>query len=154
MAVWNAREHAQQMAKRLKVFLCYARADSRAVEDLHSRLQRDGYAPWQDTVGILPGEEWRDKIRRAVRESDVFIACLSNGSINRSGFIQVENRFALEVANEKPPGTIFIIPVKLESCTVPDQFSELEWVELFDEPRGYERLKLALQVRADELAQP
>jgi hypothetical protein len=35
---------------------------------------------------------------------------------------------------------------------VPDQFSELQWVDLFDE-RGYERLKLALQVRADGFAQ-
>jgi len=56
----------------------------------------------------------------------------------------------LDVADEQPPGTISLIPLKLEECDVPDQLSRWQWVDIFDE-KGYERLMRALDVRATDL---
>jgi hypothetical protein len=39
--------------------------------------------------------------------------------VTKEGYVQREIRRAIEVAEEKPEGTIFIVPVKLEECDVP-----------------------------------
>lgn len=64
--------------------------------------------------------------------------------------MQREIKFALDVADEKPEGTIFIIPLKLEECTAPARLSRWQWVNFFEE-RGYERLMKALSTRAAEI---
>ena len=51
------------------------------------------------------------------------------------------------VAEEKPEGTIFVIPVKLEEVGVPKRLSQWQWANLFEEG-GYQRLVRALNVRA------
>ena len=78
------------------------------------------------------------------------IVCLSPTSINRAGYIQKEIKYALDVADEQPAGTIFIIPLKLEECDIPERLQRWQWANLFEE-RGYERLMRALQVRARTL---
>ncbi|MCP4590371.1 MAG: formylglycine-generating enzyme family protein, partial [bacterium] len=54
------------------------------------------------------------------------------------------------MADEKPEDAIFVIPVRLESCIVPERLSRWHYVDLFDE-RGVSRLLKALQHRANEL---
>jgi len=45
--------------------------------------------------------------------------------ITKQGFVQKEIRFALDIADEHPPGRIFIIPVRLVDCDVPDSPPEM-----------------------------
>ncbi len=71
-------------------------------------------------------------------------------SINKEGFVQKEIRIALDAADEKPEGTIFIIPIRLEECSVPERISQFHWVDLFEKD-GYEHLFKALQLRAHSL---
>lgn len=135
----------------LRIFLCHSVADKPAVRELHQRLRADGFGPWLDEEDLLPGQDWQYEIPKAVRQSDVVIVCLSRGSINKAGYVQKEIKFALDVADEQPQGTIFLIPLKLEECEVPERLSRWQWVNLFS-PDGYERLVRALQVRAASLA--
>lgn len=130
----------------LRVFLCHSSADKPAVHELYKRLKADGFAPWLDEEDLLPGQNWQREIPKAVRESDVVIVCLSCGSVNKNGYIQKEIKFALDVADEKPEDAIFIIPLKLEECEVPDRLSQWQWVNRFD-PNGYNKLLRALQSR-------
>jgi hypothetical protein len=57
-----------------------------------------------------------------------------------------EIKLALDVADEKPRGTIFIIPAPLDDCQVPEQLSGLQRVDLYSS-HGYERLISALRAR-------
>jgi hypothetical protein len=75
----------------------------------------DGFQPWLDEEDLLPGQEWAREIARAVRTCDVIIVCLSRTSVTKEGFVQKEIRQALDIADEKPEGTIFVIPVSLAS---------------------------------------
>lgn len=134
----------------LKVFLCHASGDKPAVRALYQRLIRDGVDAWLDREKLLPGQDWQLEIPKAVRESDVVIVCLSNKSITKEGYVQKEIKFALDIATEKPEGTIFLIPARLEECNVPLQFASWQWVDLF-ESDGYERLMRSLRLRADKL---
>ena len=40
--------------------------------------------------------------------------------------------------DEKPEGTIFIIPLKLEECDVPGRLAKRHWVNYFEND-GYQR---------------
>jgi formylglycine-generating enzyme required for sulfatase activity len=134
----------------LKVFLCHASADKPVVRDLYKRLVADGVDAWLDAESLVPGQNWQVEIPKAIRESDVVIVCLSEKSINKEGYVQKEIKFALDVADEKPEGTIFIIPARLEECKVPDRLSLYHWVDLYDED-GYQKLMRALRLRADKI---
>ncbi len=71
---------------------------------------------WFNKAKLLPGQDWELEIRKAVREADVVVVCLSKKQFNQAGFRQKEVRLALDTAMEKPEGEIFIIPARLEEC--------------------------------------
>ena len=141
---------AHETKRPLKVFLCHASGDKPAVRDLYKRLIAEGVDAWLDQEKLLPGQDWRVEIPRAVRESDVVVICLSNKSITKEGYIQKEIKFALDSADEKPEGTIFLIPARLEDCTVPERLSGWQWVDLFEE-NGFMRLLRSLKLRAAQV---
>lgn len=132
----------------LQVFLCHSKGDKLAVRSLYKRLQADGIDPWLDEENIMPGQDWEFEITKAVRNSHAVLVCLSSSAIKKTGYIQKEIGFALDVADKQPEGTIFLIPVRLEECEVPERLSRWQWVDLFDE-RGYSRLMFALMMRAE-----
>jgi len=141
---------ADDTQRPLKVFLCHASADKPAVRGLYKRLVADGVDAWLDAESLIPGQNWQVEIPKAIRESDVVIVCLSEKSINKEGYVQKEIKSALDVADEKPEGTIFIIPARLEECKTPDRLSMYHWVDLYEED-GYQKLMRALLLRADKI---
>jgi formylglycine-generating enzyme required for sulfatase activity len=100
-----------------------------------------------DEEDLLPGQKWQREIPKAVRASDVVIVCLSQAALNKAGYVQEEIKFALDIADQQPEEAIFLIPVRLEACDVPERLQGLHWVNLYDE-RGYGRLIRALQEKA------
>lgn len=132
----------------LKVFLCHASGDKPVVRDLYKRLTADGVDAWLDQERLLPGQDWRMEIPRAVREADVIVICLSNKSISKEGYVQKEIKFALDIAEEKPDGTIFLIPARLEDCVVPERLNRWQWVDLY-ENNGFIKLLRSLKLRAE-----
>lgn len=133
------------------MFLCHSKDDKPKIRKLYNRLIADNFDVWLDEVKLMPGQDWDFEIKKAVRNSDTVVVCLSNSSTTKEGYIQKEIRFALDVADEKPEGTIFLIPARLENCSVPDRISRFQWVDLF-EKSGYSKLKEALHLRIDDLS--
>jgi hypothetical protein len=133
----------------LRVFLCHGSEDKPTVREIYSRLRGDGIDPWLDEIDILPGQDWDEEIRRAVRQSDVILVCISSSSASKSGYVQKEIRFALDLADEKPNRTIFIIPVKLEECDIPQALIRWQAVSYFKED-GYAKIVRALRTRSLE----
>lgn len=135
----------------IRVFLCHSSNDKPAVRALYEQLLKEkGIIPWLDEEDLLPGQKWQREIPKAVRSSDIVIVCLSRNSINKAGYVQKEIKFALDIADEQPEDTIFLIPLKLEECEVPERLSELQWVSYFEE-KGYQRLLKALRKRTESL---
>jgi len=139
--------HPKQ-SRRLSIFLCHSSYDKPQVRKLYKQLVSDQFAPWLDEENLLPGQDWRQEIPKAVRRADVVIVCLSRNSINKAGYVQKEITDALDVADEQPEGRIFLIPLKLEECEVPNRLSRWHWVNYFDE-NGYRKLLNALHARAE-----
>jgi hypothetical protein len=129
-----------------RIFLCYASEDKPAVKNLYRKLQADGFQPWLDEKELSPGQDWSAKIRETISNSLVVLICLSHKSLTKEGFVQKEIKFALDIADEKPEGTIFLIPIRLENCTIPQRLKHLHYVDLFDE-NGYEKIITSLKLR-------
>ncbi len=117
------------------------------MRQLVSRLSADGFDPWFDEERLLPGQDWEFEISAAVKNSDAVVVCLSMVSVEKVGYVQKELRRVLDVAEFRPEGRIFVIPVRLEHCPVPERLSHWQYADLFAE-NGYKRLREALMAGA------
>lgn len=134
----------------LRVFLCHGSPDKAAVRGIYQKLKSDGFKPWLDEEDILPGNVWKLEISKALRQCEVVLVCCSRTSVNKAGYVQWEIRAALDRALEQPEGAIFVIPVKLEECELPDSLNTYQYVRYFD-ANGYQLLLSALRARAASL---
>lgn len=140
-----------------RVFLCHSSQDKPKVRDIYRFLTKTKNTDqllsnldlWLDEEKLIPGDDWDLEIRKAVRSSDIILVCLSKTSTNKEGYFQKEIREALDVAQEKPDGTIFIIPLRLEDCQVPDRLQRYEWLNYFDAD-AKKKLLLSIQKRANQ----
>ena len=78
----------------------------------------------------MPGDDWQREIRNAVRAADVVLVCLSNSSTTKGGYVQKEIKYALDIADERVEGSIFIIKVRLENCVVPERLRQWQSLDL------------------------
>jgi hypothetical protein len=128
-------------ANKLLVFLSYAREDETVVRRLYNRLEREGFDPWMDQERILPGQDWDYEIKQAMSRCDAILLCFSEKSLSKVGYIQREYKEALELQKNRPPGTIYVIPVRLDTCPIPEFLKSLQCV---DYPKGARKLIQAL----------
>lgn len=143
--------------RKLRVFLCHASQDKPVVRELYQRLNAEGWIdPWLDEEKLLPGQDWDLEIEKAVEAADVVLVCVSSRSVTKEGYIQREIKFALDIALEKPEGTIFIIPLRLDDCDVPRRLRSWQYVDYFPSEKlkaSYQRLMQSLQVRFGDFQQ-
>jgi formylglycine-generating enzyme required for sulfatase activity len=139
----------------LRVFLCHSSGDKPAVRELYQKLNAEGWIDvWLDEEKLLPGQDWDYEIEKALDSSDAVIVSLSIGSISKEGYVQRELRFVLDLALEKPEGTIFILPVRLEECERPRRLRSIQGIDYFPPERrewAYARLRRSLEIRAQGL---
>lgn len=138
---------------KLKIFLCHASDDKPIVRILYQKLRKAGFDPWLDEERLTPGQEWSQEIKKAVKESEIILICFSKQSINKSGFVQKEIKYALDIADEQPEGKIFLIPMRLEECELPDRVKRWQWVDGFTES-GQKKLFQVLRNRANSNNSP
>jgi len=137
--------------KNRRVFLCYAREDFAPVHRVYHALKNAGFDPWLDKESLLPGQQWEQEIPSAIRASAFIIVFLSAASVAKRGYVQREFKLALDTAQEIPEGDIFLIPVKLDDCEVPQSFRRFQWSAL-NEPRGLENVLKGLAYQTDPMS--
>ncbi len=136
----------------LKVFLCHSSNDKPAVRELYQKLRAEPWIqPWLDEEELLGGQDFDLEINKATHNADAIIICLSKISVKKEGYVNKEIRRALDIAQEKPEGVIYVIPLRLDNC-IPsfEQLKKLQWVDYFS-PNAHEKLLKSLQARADSL---
>ena len=140
------------MANKTRIFLAHASEDKPQIRRLYADLKDRGFDPWLDETDLVPGQVWKDEIPKAIADAAVFLACISAQSCGKVGYVQNEFRRALVAFGERPPGSIYLIPVRLDKCEVPDlRISDLElslkdihWVDLWQEG-GFDRVITAVE---------
>jgi len=127
------------------IFLCHASEDKPDVRSIYRRLNQAGFDLWFDEECLLPGHDWRQAIQGALRNSVAVVVCLSDKSVNKRGYVQREIRESLEIAAELPEGSLFIVPIRLSDCVVPESLRRWHYVNLY-ELTGFYKLVRALTV--------
>ena len=134
----------------LKIFISYAYGDRAKAQKLHAYLVAQGTDPWLDTENLLPGQDWKMEIAKALDGTDLILLCLSQSSVTREGYVQKEMRLALDRALEIPPGEIFLIPCRFEDVEMPHSLRDYQWVDLYAES-GRKKLLKSLGLRAERI---
>jgi len=129
----------KRSTRKTNTFLIHAHTDKETVYKLYQRLVNDGINAWLDVERLQPGQNWQNEIRNALFKCDVVLVCLSCGFDKQKGYRHEELKLALEKADFLPNGEIFIIPVRLEKCDIPESLHHLHRVDLF-RPGGYKKL--------------
>ena len=137
------------------VFLSYCRDNKGEVSRLREDLIDRGESVWWDQ-DIMPGKNWKQELRHAMKDACAVVACFSKEVEERteSGMFP-ELREAIEAYKMYAPGSIYLIPVRLSDCTIPDfeidstsNLSSIQYVDLFPEPdrsAGLDSLTKALR---------
>lgn len=141
----------EQLARRLRVFISYAKEDTVSAQNLCSKLKNDGIDTWIDEEKLMGGKDWKLEIQKEIRDSHIILVLLSTNAVSKRGFIQKEIKIALDYADEHPEGVVFLIPARLDDCEVPIRISEkFQWVDLFKD-NGYKKLIRSLSDKANSL---
>jgi len=115
------------------VFISHAKEDIRFAEELYEYLLEYGYSPWLDKKKLRAGSNWDYEIKKALKESTFVILLLSSTSVKKRGYVQKEFKYALEYSETKLIDDIYIIPIILDKCQVPEQLSKFQWIEVEQE---------------------
>jgi ATP-dependent Clp protease ATP-binding subunit ClpB len=104
-------------------FMSYVREDSAEADRLQQVVEAAGVRVWRDTADLWPGQDWREKIRRAIIEDSlVFLACFSTRSVSREISYQNEELLlAVEQMRIRQPGQPWLIPIRFDDCDIPDR---------------------------------
>lgn len=127
------------------IFLSCASEDLDKVSVLHQRLANERFSPWLYSRDLYPGQQWRLKVAETIKASSFFLFCLSNAALAKTGFVHNEIKQALDVQSRLPESRIFLIPVRLEDCPLPEALEHLVYADLFAAD-GYRRLLDALRI--------
>lgn len=129
------------------VFVSYSRKDKEKVNALSGRLASSGVRTWLDTQDIAGGE-WRQNIKQGLRHSNFFLSCLSQNTVERGEVLQYEIDSALEIQRERLEGDIYLIPVRLEPCEIPECLRHLQCLDVYEQD-GWKRLRRVLRSKID-----
>ncbi|MBD3337844.1 MAG: DUF1566 domain-containing protein [Candidatus Lokiarchaeota archaeon] len=135
-----------QQREKPKIFLSYAHEDIGMAKKIYNDLQRFGLDVWIDCESLLPGQQWKVTIEKAIKTSQYYLLLLSSHSVTKRGFIQKEMKVAYEVFEQCSEDDIYIIPVRLDECEPSLKISEINWIDVFPESKYAEGLKKILKV--------
>jgi hypothetical protein len=105
------------------VFLSYSGTDVDQIDHLRQELERSGHAVWWDRgdAELTPGQPWPEDIKQAIWTSYAFLWCVSDGALKRSqSWFYRELSEAIEMQRDMHPARVFIIPVRLSECDIPE----------------------------------
>ncbi len=122
------------------IFISYAQRDETKVEELYSQLKACGYKAWMDEWDVAACQKWKIEIEETVRKTDLMLLCFSYNSVGKSGILRGEIEQALKVWQEESRDDLYLIPVFLEACQMPEYLSNLRRVKLFGES-GWSQLE-------------
>jgi len=140
------------MKKKKHVFVSYCHENFKQVKALVGDLSRENESVWWDE-NIPKGSDWNLEIKRALADAYAAIVCFSCESEKKyqSG-IYPELYVLIEQYRKLAPGTIFILPVRLSSCSIPDipihsnlDLNGIQRTDLFPSRCRHKNLRLLIE---------
>lgn len=139
----------------LSVFMLYSSLDRAVVEPFYSNLEDIGVKPWMDVKCLMPGLDWQKEIMVALLDSTLVLLFFSSASSNSHSFFQKEIKYALELAEEKPEGEIYIIPIRLDDCYMLNRLGKYQYIDFSkSKHQGWKSLIRVINEKQKKLGLP
>jgi uncharacterized protein (TIGR02145 family) len=100
---------------------------------IYQSLKSAGLNPWIDREDLPPARDWDVEIRKTLAATRLILILLSKHLISKNGYVQREIEIALETWRQMAPDSIFIIPVRLDDCVIPEPLKRLAHFDLVKE---------------------
>ena len=142
--------------RKLRVFVCHAREDRPVVHAIYTRLLKEDWIdPWLDEESLLPGQNRDLKLDDTLKSTHVVLVCLSKQSLDQEGDFQREIRSVVDQAKEKPESSIFIIPIRLDDCEIPQLLRSIQYIDFptlpEDKENAYVRIRRSMRIKYELL---
>lgn len=135
------------------IFLSYASPDQDRVDEFYQRLKAEGFNPWMDKYEIRGGQNWDFEIKKALKRAAIIVVFLSDNSVTKRGYCQREIKIALDKAQEKLLGDIYIVPVALDpDLIIPDQLEDVHVIKS-DKVDAFSELSRSISGQLEELGE-
>lgn len=131
----------------MKVFLSHSKSDETVARKVASALQDAGMEVWDHHIEILPGDNWAEKIARALRESEAMVVLLSPDAL-RSEWLHKEIEYALgekRYSNRLIP-VLIPPPETFSQENIPWILKKLNMIELskYEDDEGIKQITQAI----------
>src|SRR5215510_8557441 len=108
------------------VFLSYARKDLERIEPILKAFEARGWGMWVDRIQLRTGDEWQEKIPRAIANAYCVVVVWSKDSVE-SEWVKKEAALALEKVGK---GLRFF-PVQIDQgIKIPEEFRKWHAADL------------------------
>ncbi|MER5175164.1 MAG: toll/interleukin-1 receptor domain-containing protein [Candidatus Nitrosocosmicus sp.] len=114
------------------IFISYATEDLDSAIKIYKDLKEKGFNPWLDKENILPGQNWDNEIKKAIKSCRHVVILLSSNLVKKISYIQKELKDAIREQQNFPESSIFIIPARLDECNISYQdLQNIQYVDLY-----------------------
>jgi len=114
----------------LRLYISHASEDQARVNQLRDELKAKEFQVFL-CEDLPPGSDWQKEMDRELRQTDVFVYCLSAASVARSGHYNDELKAARARYRTEEEKAILIVPLRLEPCLIPAEVKDLMVLDLF-----------------------
>jgi len=93
------------------------------INRIAQELKTRGIYAWIDSYDIKPSTTWYDEIKKAIDNSEIVMAFLTEHSMKRDGFCVNELLYALQKKKK-------ILPLKIEDVEIPIFMLRIQWLDI------------------------
>jgi hypothetical protein len=144
-----------QQIKPIRAFLLYAPddADNPALLSVYDHLKAQDVEIWSE-ANLLPGQTEKTEIDIAIENTNVAIVFLSKRLLNKEGIHLKALNWIYEKSEETIEQGLFIIPVKLDDCDLPNRIKDLNFVDISAKNKvkdAINKILAAIVIRANQI---
>ncbi len=134
-----------------QIYIIAAKEDKPFAKRLYDDLKNKGLTVWMESEDLDAGENADVIVRKNIRTSACVIALLSSHAVSKRGFVHKELKTALDVFDEYPVDSIFLIPVRTDDCEIYEpRLESLKAVDLFSSYQdGFTRILKSIEKQGD-----
>lgn len=111
----------------MRIFLSYSHQDQKYADLITERLSGAGHEIWQDKLNLKPGDNLIEKVNLGIKEAETLVVIVSESSLKSKWVMHEFSALALgNLSNERRK----VIPVLIDSSTVPSYLSKYMYVDL------------------------
>jgi hypothetical protein len=125
----------------MKVFISHSIKDKESVRRIVDVLKESGMDVWDDTREILPGENWAEKIAKALEESQAMVVLLTPDGLNEKMKWEIDFALGRMAYNKRLIPVLIGDPHQFQDQNVPWIFRHLKMIYLPEAGKDKESIR-------------